>query len=347
MAAATSTENAEKVDTEVVIKAPDTAPAVDVLQNGTSKPELQADANAPASGSKPIATPVTAERPSLRSPNNPRQLLFSFRNLSFFNGHQAVLSPKVEHEKKEKAREASKRASFPQRRSEKHARDSAVAIRTVISGHGADSAKRVTKPQMKKIKSQLMRPKSANLIIAQLRALPSPDGHLVGESVNEESIRKSRGIEGPDVKPRGSEVVGVSGTGEVKAAKPSPPVRAVCLPGTELEMEALHFSKLSSTAVESAIPGAAPATPNAAPTTPSVVSSTLGTLLPLFNDLHVINFLMAPDFGLGQPGDGEGILAGALPTAETIINGVMQITPQLMEFGYATGKAILPDHKGQ
>ena len=65
-----------------------------------------------------------------------------------------------------------------------------------------------------------------------------------------------------------------------------------------------------------------------------------------FKNLHVINLFQAPDLGLGQPGDGPGLLAGAVPTAETVINGLTQVTPQLMALGYATGRAVIPDHNG-
>ena len=66
----------------------------------------------------------------------------------------------------------------------------------------------------------------------------------------------------------------------------------------------------------------------------------------LINDVHVVDLIHSPDFGLGQPGDAPGILAGAVPTPETIINGFEQITPQLMALGFAIGKTMLPDHKG-
>ena len=67
----------------------------------------------------------------------------------------------------------------------------------------------------------------------------------------------------------------------------------------------------------------------------------------LFNDMHIIDLVNAPDFvGLGQPGDGPGMLSGALPTAEIVIEGVERITPELMALGFATGKAILPEHSG-
>jgi hypothetical protein len=41
-----------------------------------------------------------------------------------------------------------------------------------------------------------------------------------------------------------------------------------------------------------------------------------------------------------------GILAGALPTAKTVIGGVELITPKLMVLGFATGKAAVHDHLG-
>ncbi|KAG6805663.1 hypothetical protein H0H92_014527, partial [Tricholoma furcatifolium] len=61
--------------------------------------------------------------------------------------------------------------------------------------------------------------------------------------------------------------------------------------------------------------------------------------------MNIVSLFTAPGLGIGQPGDGEGVLAGAVPTAETVINGFEQITPQLMALGYATGKSIMVDHK--
>jgi hypothetical protein len=66
----------------------------------------------------------------------------------------------------------------------------------------------------------------------------------------------------------------------------------------------------------------------------------------MFKEMHVIDLVTSPDLGLGQPGNGEGVLAGAVPTAETVLQGVKQITPQLMALGYATGKVISTDHSG-
>jgi hypothetical protein len=158
----------------------------------------------------------------------------------------------------------------------------------------------VAKPQMKKLKSQLMQPKSANKIIAHLRQL----------SVN---------------------------SGDGTHADASGPIHAVCLAHTDIEEHDLHFSKLDSA-------------PASQPKTASFFTvmdyAPVDALSSMFNEMHVVDLIKSPDFGLGQPGDGDGILAGALPTAETVINGIEQITPQLMALGYATGRAITPDHTG-
>ncbi|KAF8804696.1 hypothetical protein BYT27DRAFT_7194314 [Phlegmacium glaucopus] len=116
------------------------------------------------------------------------------------------------------------------------------------------------------------------------------------------------------------------------------PIHAVCLAYTDAEMDALHFSKLISPSAEQVTTAAA--------YLPGVISVSVDKVAALFKEMHVVDLISAPDFGLGQPGDGEGILAGALPTAETVIEGVEQITPQLMALGFATGKALTPDHSG-
>jgi hypothetical protein len=79
---------------------------------------------------------------------------------------------------------------------------------------------------------------------------------------------------------------------------------------------------------------------------PSVLSASATALADTFDDLNLIDLIITPGFGLGQPGNGKGVLAGAVPTAETVINGFVQITPQLMSLGYATGREIFPDHTG-
>ena len=125
----------------------------------------------------------------------------------------------------------------------------------------------------------------------------------------------------------------------LQASKPGAkgPIHAVCLACTDAEMDTLHFSNLLAS------PGKQGAATSALP---GVISASVDAVAALFNEMHIIDLIKAPDLGLGQPGDGEGILAGALPTAETVIEGVERITPELMTLGYATGKAIMPDHSG-
>ena len=147
-----------------------------------------------------------------------------------------------------------------------------------------------------------MQPKSANRVIAQLRALPVMDE--------------------------------ATASGQLY---PSAPIHAVCLAHPDAEEHRLHFAKLTPDA-----PG-----DGTSITVPNVASASLDKLIITFREMRIVNLVTAPDFGFGQPGDGEGLLAGAVPTAETVINGIEQITPQLMALGYATGRAILPDHKGQ
>ncbi|KAK7057195.1 Lactamase-B domain-containing protein [Favolaschia claudopus] len=113
------------------------------------------------------------------------------------------------------------------------------------------------------------------------------------------------------------------------------PIHAVCLARTDAEEHALHFCKLTpDDHVESSH------------FVPNVGSASLDKLTSMFSEMHIVDLITAPDLGIGQPGDGPGLLAGAVPTAKTVITGIEQLTPQLMALGYATGKAFLPDHKG-
>ncbi len=63
--------------------------------------------------------------------------------------------------------------------------------------------------------------------------------------------------------------------------------------------------------------------------------------------MHIVDLLAVPNLSLRQPADGGGILVGALPTAEAILKGTEQITPELMSIGYATGKVVVPDYTGE
>ncbi|THH06526.1 hypothetical protein EW145_g4029 [Phellinidium pouzarii] len=243
------------------------------------------------------------ERPS----HAPQRL--SFRSLGLFYGQRGSITHEKQENERQKARDAAKYVnlslhSLPSisRSADRRAQNNALAVQRLIVGPSNISPTNAKKPpvsraQLATIKSELMQPKSANRLIAKLRALPMPDGPVVGEKADAKSaVTKTNG-----------------------------PIHAVCLERTESDASTRNFSKL----------GAA-----------SVATASIDALVTLFNELHVVDLLSAPELGLGQPGDGEGLLAGAVPTAETIIEGVQKLTPQLMALGYATGKAIVPDHTG-
>ncbi len=219
--------------------------------------------------------------------------------------HKAKPSPSNSEAHNARARAASKAVEVNAKRvsysySDRRAKKSALVLRSLIvgqdSGDGAPQV-RVSRAQLDRVKAQLLKPKTANKVIAQLRVLPAlPDS----------------------------------------ASQTSPPICAVCLPCTDEEADVKHFSQLRD--VEH--------TKDSTFRLPTVASATIDSITEALKGLHIISLFTAPDLGLGQPGDGPGLLAGAVPTAETVINGIIQITPQLMALGYAAGKNIIPDHAG-
>jgi len=255
----------------------------------------------------PTTTSPDSHVPTPSDPKSPRR--FSFRNLAgprTRNEHKHSLSAVEEHEKRVEATAAlSKRKAKPLlMTSDRRAEESALMVRELIVGPTAVSpsvTKAVARPHVGKLKSQLMKPKSANKVIAHLRSLPA-EGDLPNDG------------------------------------KKSGPIHAVCLAHTDKEEHALHFSKLSKTDAQKE--------DNVIDAMGDCSSAAVESLSTLFNEMNIIDLIKSPDLGLGQPGDGGGILAGALPTAETVIKGVEQLTPQLMALGYATGRAIIPDHTG-
>jgi len=186
--------------------------------------------------------------------------------------------------------------------SDKRAKESATVVRSLILGPPSSSDPKVSKavaiPQISKVKTQLMQPKSANKVISHLRRLSVQDQEESGQSTR--------------------------------------PIHAVCLSHTDEEEEILHFQQL---AVD-------PTEPSSFADIPCVLNASAEKLAQIFNDMQLVDFLLTPDMGLGQPGDEAGILAGSVPTAETVLEGIRIITPALMELGYTTGKALLPDHAG-
>ncbi|KAG0700714.1 hypothetical protein DFH29DRAFT_832180 [Suillus ampliporus] len=101
------------------------------------------------------------------------------------------------------------------------------------------------------------------------------------------------------------------------------PIRAVCLDSTDKEAHEQYFVQFGS-----------------------VAAATVTALSEVLANVHIVDLLAAPDMGFGAPASSPGLLAGAVPSAEAIIDGLQQITPQLLALGYATSKTILPDHKG-
>ena len=188
---------------------------------------------------------------------------------------------------------------------DRRAKQSALVVRSIIVGQDTDEGGvappqvPISKAQLKNVKAQLLKPKSANKVIAQLRALPAFAN---------------------------------------SASHASEPIQAVCLPYSDEEADAKRLGTLRNVKL--------PPTTTHAPSASPKGSETIETVTDAFKNLHIVNLFTAPDLGLGEPGDGEGILAGAVPSAETILNGFTEITPQLMALGYAAGKALIPNHKG-
>ena len=201
--------------------------------------------------------------------------------------------------------------------SDRRAKQSALIVRSLIVGQDADEGGLssphvpVSHAQLKDIKAHLSKSKSAGKVIAQLRALPALSN---------------------------------------SSSSASEPIQAVCLPYTDQEADEKHLSRLRdlkpvSQPQSQPQPSTSTTKTDTPPRSSAVASSTIESVAEAIRKLRVVNLFTAPDLGLGQPHDGPGLLAGALPTAETVINGLTQITPQLMALSYATGHALIPDHK--
>ncbi|KAI8972205.1 hypothetical protein BD414DRAFT_518025 [Trametes punicea] len=257
--------------------------------------------------------------------------------------------PSLPSSREEAAQEATARQEYIERRmvrtrSERRAHESALLVRELIIGPSAmptvalpKGAKvSATSPtslqKMQKVKARLIQPQAAQKVIAQLRQLPTSETPIV---------------------------VGKTSTGEPVTTLTRGPIHAVCLPYTDAEAHELHFSKLEKlqpAAPPSSPPSASPKTKeqkldilavsSAAGEIASVTATSLEKLKEVLGGLNVVSLITTPDLGFGQPGDGPGLLRGAVPSATAIVQGIEEMTPQLMALGYATGKAILPSHAG-
>jgi hypothetical protein len=200
-------------------------------------------------------------------------------------------------------------------KSERRAKESAEIVRALIIGPNSISPslkkhQALSKVQLEKVKSQLAKPKSANNVIFQLRNLDliaNPSVPLPTTDSPDQPTGKRRG-----------------------------PIHAVCLDKTDEDVERHHFAQLKHDAPSD----------TTALFAESVMTAGVDSISSALGNLHIVD-LVGTDFGFGQPITGQGIFAGAVPTAEAVITGIRIITPQLMSLGYITGQAILPDHKGK
>ncbi len=190
------------------------------------------------------------------------------------------------------------------------AQQSALAIRSLIVGPTSAAAPKTTpvtaKPQLNALKTQLMQPKSANKLIMHLRTLPAHD----------EMPTQSH-----EPRPKG-------------------PIHAVCLEHTDDEEHQLHFAKL----VKDELPRDTSSPENF--NFQGVTSAPLEQLTSLFSEMHVVDLVSSPILDSGNQETERVFWPERVPTAKTVIDGFTKITPELMALGYATGKAITPDHLG-
>lgn len=256
-----------------------------------------------------VSTAPTSEAPQdaepeveLKAQPPTTQRRFSFRPLTFkfMNGQTSeerpkpILSAEEEHKKKLQVSEDRARRIMRISSADKRAKESAIVVRSLIIGPNGitlPKPKPVSKPKVEKVKSQLLKPKSANRVIAQLRALPTEYVHVEGDPA---------------------------------AVGPAPPIRAVCLKISDEEVDSRHFTNAGV----------------------SVFNASFSQLNEIFDGLELVDLLTAPNLGIGASADEPGLFSGAVPTAKAIIEGMDQVTPQLMALGYATGRVLLPDHSG-
>jgi hypothetical protein len=269
-----------------------------------------------STSTEPLVTVEEEEAP--KSPTRPRKI--SFYGLSFIphrHHHDHTPHKVLKHKSSHpllQAKVKGKATTSVQKnrvtkpvisRSEKRAKASALALRSLIIGdlsqikpQASPKATQDAKHKLAKAKADLVNPSKANKVIAQLRALPPTE---------DEDSASSGDEDGEDLKKTGAK-----------------PIHAVCLEHPDEEEACLKFQSKSSK-------------------NPLASAEELDGLL---EGLKLIDLIKSPELGIGQGANGNGLLSGAVPTPGTVINGFKRITPELMAIGYATGKAIYPDHTG-
>ena len=286
----------------------------------TSSTTPSSDSQQPttATSTKPASLKVPEPRPPKISI---RSTLFVLRRSTDHHQRKPMLDAAHVQQKKHGVVYDLKRAvlsrSGSRSKSEKRAKESAEIVRALIIGPNSISptSKKppaLSKVQLDKVKSELAKPKSANKVISQLRNLDlTTDASAplpVADALSQSTATgKGRG-----------------------------PIHAVCLDRTDEDVEKRHFAQLKSDVPSEVVDLLAE----------SVVTANMDSITSILGNLHIVD-LVGSDFGFGQPVTGQGILAGAVPTAETVLTGIKLITPQLMSLGYVTGQALLPDHKGK
>lgn len=300
----------------------DVAPASTIDVSAVASPAVSVSHEPSTEPSRPAA-PEPTNKPNRRFTLRP--LSFRFINGQVHDDHKPMLLVGQEHKKKIQAGEDRVKRAVKVSSADKRAKESAVVVRALIVGPSGITlanakAKPVSRAKIEKAKSQLLKPKSAKRVIAQLRALPT-------ESEPHGSA------------PHASVIPGSAA-----------PIRAVCLPYTDEEAVQRHFCKLTATEEHTQTAnGVTERSINLEVVTASVASvynASIDQLKVLFEDMELVNLVTAPSLGFGQSADEAGILAGSVPTARTILEGFQHVTPQLLSLGYATGKVILPDHTG-
>ncbi|OJT06312.1 hypothetical protein TRAPUB_8720, partial [Trametes pubescens] len=188
----------------------------------------------------------------LQGPSSRSQKRFSWRSLVQPRGGQdrksSLPPPREEAAEKATARQEYIERKMVRTRSEQRAHASALVGRELIVGPFATPTAAPPKSEkvsasgqtslhkMRKVKSQLLEPKTAQKILTQLRALPTSDAPIV---------------------------VGKTGAGKSVTSLPRGPIHAVCLPCTDTEAHEKHFSRLDKLQAAAPAPQATPS--NASP----------------------------------------------------------------------------------
>jgi hypothetical protein len=273
-----------------------------------------------------------------------RRRRISFRSFGFFYGRSrpqpSTIAIGDSKDASDPTKDAPPKAKSKSKRDARKVEKAALVLRSFLLGHhpsinpssptnatsaqGSSKGKVPAKPpspeKLGKASNQLLSPDQANKVIAKLRTLPVPDG---------------------------PELPGIEYAGEHVVSHSEGPIHAVCLDCTEEEADEYHFSRLV-TGNERPLSDepAEEARVTVYNDEPSIARANLESLVLVLRNLHIVTLVSSPDLGLGHPPSDPGPLAGAVPSAQAVNDGMMEITGQLLALGFATSKAVYPDHTG-